>query len=106
MIIERPFHRFWQGDHHEYYFSKNIENFNYNNLRTLDKAINRHFESEQRKCEKNGKGCNKRGSNRLFKSTFQFEKYLQKNMSTWNCSALACFRCGIGPIHLETEWQI
>ena len=108
MIIERPFQRFWQGDHHDYYFSKNIENFNYNNLRTLDKVINRHFEAEwledlQRKCEKNGKGPNKRGTNRLFKSTFQLEKYLQMNMSTWNCSALACFRCGIGPSHNKTK---
>ena len=88
-------------------FSRNIANINYNNRRTLENAMYRLclaecLEDLLKECGKN----NKMRTNRLFKSTFEPEKYLQMNMSTRNHSAFARLICRISPICKETDWQL
>ena len=87
-------------------FEGNVDDFTNINLMNLDVALREHFTTEwledlHRIHGKRGKGQNKLRTYRLFKCSFEPEKYLMLNMSTRLRSAMARFRCGVAPIRIE-----
>jgi len=53
----------------------------------------------------NGSGRNKLRSYRLFKTTYQVERYCSMHMSSSHRSAFAKFRCGVAPMHRSAKFQ-
>jgi len=51
---------------------------------------------------RNGNGRNKLRTYRIFKDTYQVERYCKMNLPFPHRSALAKFRCGVAPLRLET----
>ncbi len=78
-------------------------------LAQIDLAMELYYKNRchldlNRESAKRGAGRNKLPTYRLFKNEFQTEKYvLNMYIARGQRSTLAKFRCGIAPLHLETD---